>query len=165
MALRCSSTAAAAARAPAAAAAPRVQAALRRAAPTTLAGLAGLRTGSLVQRLPLRALTVAAAAQPEEPAAVAAAAAEEVRWPWARVGWLPGCASAVQRRLPGLELIQQRHGAAVGGADGCPYFAVPSCLLLELPRAAAPSRHRCSTHVTCMPLLPPPPCSSRPRSM
>ncbi len=73
MALRCSSTAAAA-RAPAAAAAPRVQAALRRAAP---AALAGLRTGSLVQRLPLRALTVAAAAQPEEPAA--AAAAEEVR--------------------------------------------------------------------------------------
>lgn len=84
MALRCSSTAAAA-RVPAAAAAPLVQAALRRAAPAALAGAAGIRTGSLVQRLPLRALTVAAAAQPEQPAA-AAAAAEEVRsgaavWP------------------------------------------------------------------------------------
>lgn len=75
MALRCSSTAAAA-RAPAAAAAPLVQAALRRAAPAALAGAAGIRTGSLVQRLPLRALTVAAAAQPEQPAAAAAAAEE-----------------------------------------------------------------------------------------
>ena len=79
MALRCSSTAAAV-RAPAAAAAtaPRVQAALRRAAPAAAAGLAGLCSSPLAQRLPLRALTVAAAAQPDEPAA-AAAAAEEVR--------------------------------------------------------------------------------------